>query len=466
MEKLHSSNRQSSIHSIIHREIEHIATDRLYPSSTMTATSVASPTSMYTQPPPPYSSGWPARSISGLLSPPDSRRTSDNTTEHPPPIQTSQLHRPSLPSIHEALTTGSKPKPYPSPVSASVPQSHQLPYSGPQALRSYPSEHAPHVAPPAPAQQLRQPSPQRPVHPPPNTFSRPEQATFPEAPRHPSLQAAPAPQNPYAAPRYEPTTHEQDLRAQDRPPSAYAPQPPPQPYSYGAPPGQMAPLASHAPGLNNPRYDLHDRRGPYEMSKWPKEEQPERFKQGLKRVLESYSFENNLAEINTDSSMIANWSAHYNAILSEQQPSHNLVPDRMPSMESVDDMIRHQEKLAGALQQMKAMIYEQAQNTAHQRMREQSARDDYEMGMYEDDMKSHYGSESKKRRGRAAPPGRCHSCNRAETPEWRRGPDGARTLCNACGLHYAKLTRKNTLNLKQGSSGSGPLRPKSTDDPS
>ncbi|RUP46077.1 hypothetical protein BC936DRAFT_147385 [Jimgerdemannia flammicorona] len=32
---------------------------------------------------------------------------------------------------------------------------------------------------------------------------------------------------------------------------------------------------------------------------------------------------------------------------------------------------------------------------------------------------------------RAAPPGRCHSCNISETPEWRRGPDGARTLCNA-----------------------------------
>ncbi|CEG65723.1 Putative NsdD [Rhizopus microsporus] len=38
--------------------------------------------------------------------------------------------------------------------------------------------------------------------------------------------------------------------------------------------------------------------------------------------------------------------------------------------------------------------------------------------------------------------GRCHSCNISETPEWRRGPDGARTLCNACGLHYAKLTKK------------------------
>ena len=35
---------------------------------------------------------------------------------------------------------------------------------------------------------------------------------------------------------------------------------------------------------------------------------------------------------------------------------------------------------------------------------------------------------------RATPPGKCHSCNIRETPEWRRGPDGARTLCNACGL--------------------------------
>jgi hypothetical protein len=34
--------------------------------------------------------------------------------------------------------------------------------------------------------------------------------------------------------------------------------------------------------------------------------------------------------------------------------------------------------------------------------------------------------------------GRCHSCNISETPEWRRGPDGARTLCNACGLRTCK----------------------------
>ncbi|CAE6492897.1 unnamed protein product [Rhizoctonia solani] len=47
-----------------------------------------------------------------------------------------------------------------------------------------------------------------------------------------------------------------------------------------------------------------------------------------------------------------------------------------------------------------------------------------------------------KKRSRATPPGSCHSCEITDTPEWRRGPDGQRTLCNACGLHYAKLVRK------------------------
>ncbi|ORZ01222.1 GATA zinc finger-domain-containing protein [Syncephalastrum racemosum] len=44
---------------------------------------------------------------------------------------------------------------------------------------------------------------------------------------------------------------------------------------------------------------------------------------------------------------------------------------------------------------------------------------------------------------------KCHSCNTTDTPEWRRGPDGARTLCNACGLHYSKLLKRNTLTIKQ-----------------
>ncbi|KAJ1728900.1 hypothetical protein LPJ61_003792 [Coemansia biformis] len=46
------------------------------------------------------------------------------------------------------------------------------------------------------------------------------------------------------------------------------------------------------------------------------------------------------------------------------------------------------------------------------------------------------------KRTEAALPNSCRSCGISETPEWRRGPDGARTLCNACGLHYAKLNKK------------------------
>ncbi|KAK6465057.1 hypothetical protein DFJ63DRAFT_310161 [Scheffersomyces coipomensis] len=37
----------------------------------------------------------------------------------------------------------------------------------------------------------------------------------------------------------------------------------------------------------------------------------------------------------------------------------------------------------------------------------------------------------------------CNHCGADNTPEWRSGPDGSRTLCNACGLFYSKLIRKN-----------------------
>ncbi|KAG6334566.1 hypothetical protein ID866_4521 [Astraeus odoratus] len=38
----------------------------------------------------------------------------------------------------------------------------------------------------------------------------------------------------------------------------------------------------------------------------------------------------------------------------------------------------------------------------------------------------------------------CLGCNATSTPEWRRGPLGPRTLCNACGLVYAKLLKKRS----------------------
>ncbi|OAA57286.1 transcription factor rfeH-Penicillium chrysogenum [Cordyceps fumosorosea ARSEF 2679] len=37
---------------------------------------------------------------------------------------------------------------------------------------------------------------------------------------------------------------------------------------------------------------------------------------------------------------------------------------------------------------------------------------------------------------------KCHSCKRLDTPQWRPGPDGPRTLCNVCGLIYTKRQQR------------------------
>ncbi|KAK0211821.1 hypothetical protein IW262DRAFT_1498034 [Armillaria fumosa] len=36
----------------------------------------------------------------------------------------------------------------------------------------------------------------------------------------------------------------------------------------------------------------------------------------------------------------------------------------------------------------------------------------------------------------------CVTCGRTDSPEWRKGPLGPKTLCNACGLRWAKSMRR------------------------
>lgn len=36
----------------------------------------------------------------------------------------------------------------------------------------------------------------------------------------------------------------------------------------------------------------------------------------------------------------------------------------------------------------------------------------------------------------------CSHCTIKATPEWRKGPNGSRSLCNACGLFYSKLVKR------------------------
>ncbi|KAH7138358.1 hypothetical protein B0J11DRAFT_514203 [Dendryphion nanum] len=42
----------------------------------------------------------------------------------------------------------------------------------------------------------------------------------------------------------------------------------------------------------------------------------------------------------------------------------------------------------------------------------------------------------------------CTDCGTLDSPEWRKGPNGPKTLCNACGLRWAKKEKK-----RQGTSG-------------
>eukprot|EP01116_Phalansterium_solitarium_P006321 TRINITY_DN18626_c0_g1_i1.p1 TRINITY_DN18626_c0_g1~~TRINITY_DN18626_c0_g1_i1.p1 ORF type:complete len:349 (-),score=58.84 TRINITY_DN18626_c0_g1_i1:71-1117(-) len=41
----------------------------------------------------------------------------------------------------------------------------------------------------------------------------------------------------------------------------------------------------------------------------------------------------------------------------------------------------------------------------------------------------------------------CHSCGETQTCEWRRGPDGYKSLCNACGIHFAKIVKREEKSM-------------------
>lgn len=121
------------------------------------------------------------------------------------------------------------------------------------------------------------------------------------------------------------------------------------------------------------------------------------------------------------------------------------LPGSIPTLENIEDLLQKNQKIHDALTRIKDVVNTQAVTFAEQQQKgvNPPVTNGYqpEQNGYQppDDSKAggFAGPDPKRRKGRAAPPGRCHSCNRAETPEWRRGPDGARTLCNACGLRMS-----------------------------
>ncbi|KFX98165.1 hypothetical protein V490_02438 [Pseudogymnoascus sp. VKM F-3557] len=50
----------------------------------------------------------------------------------------------------------------------------------------------------------------------------------------------------------------------------------------------------------------------------------------------------------------------------------------------------------------------------------------------------------KKKRAKTADKYMCTDCETLDSPEWRKGPSGPKTLCNACGLRWAKQEKKKS----------------------
>jgi hypothetical protein len=181
---------------------------------------------------------------------------------------------------------------------------------------------------------------------------------------------------------------------------------------------------------------------------------------------------NFLLQIATGARTIFNFADGYHKIVGEHT-TPRMIPERLPTEREMTEMLSNVEYMKQSLEQLRDQVQ---QNLRHEQMqgKMKGPYEDEDVQMY-DTAKPTFGvTEVKKRRGvsfpvksssdfranrsqRAAPPGRCHSCNRIDTPEWRRGPDGARTLCNACGLHYAKLERKRLLEARS-------IRPKGSDE--
>ncbi|XPS78916.1 hypothetical protein M3J09_010914 [Ascochyta lentis] len=444
-------------------------------------------------------------SLAGLLSPPESRRTSgDEKDVHKPAA------RQSLPSISEALGAEQSlpyPGPVPPPPSAAAPPSqHYLPASAttsPSDSRKRPFESDSYSAqgPSNPFSHPRSPfisasaSQVPPPPPPPPPQSQLDSTSRP--PYEPRLPYS-APQHNSRLPSLHPikTTQSPPPVARPNPPySSYPPAPspayePPAPqradpmnHQYGYPP--YASYPSSAPAPTGPptayppststysapsRYyptSLRDNNETHLEEKKLNRASLAPYGESVKRHLDSFDLEASLNEMADGCGRISEFSKVYRQRAHENQRI-GMTPQSIPRLEDIDDMIKQGERVQMSLQRMRDVVFNHHQASIAEPPREAHYRrangyDHETSSSYGDDMKSNggfAGADNKTRkRGRAAPPGRCHSCNRAETPEWRRGPDGARTLCNACGLHYAKLTRK----IGKDAMTSSNLRPKSID---
>lgn len=403
---------------------------------------MTSPPTTYSGPPPPYSAGVSTtQSTTGYISPAESnsRRSTRDEKESP-------KGRNSLPSISEALKSTEIPATTQQYTPRSAPGSAVA-----QTFADAPKGPGnPFSQPVAPASALRtsfssvtDTSPIKPVPP----------QSAPTDPRQPPLSGSP--RSSLSGHRLSGPLPPANTSLESPFRSSYS--------TDSSRPGYPFPdhsSSSLQPSSTNLHLEHHtkfeDPRNPFTKS----EARP--YNETVKRHLDVYDAEFSLNEVRDISKHTTDlaglWSQRYH-----QLNRASYYTEGLPNPVEIDDMIQNIHKVLENLSRLREVSVMQ-QNAFHEQQRARMAQgqhveDDFHRLSDEYKAGGFAGGDAKKRRGKAAPPGRCHSCNRAETPEWRRGPDGARTLCNACGLHYAKLTRKVGANKAAVLTGSN-LRPK------
>ncbi|KAI0012581.1 hypothetical protein F4779DRAFT_614552 [Xylariaceae sp. FL0662B] len=393
----------------------------------MAAAALMNPATAYHPHNPPFSSPYhqqpppPPPSMPSMITP-GGRRT---------PNEIDPAQRQSLPSISEVFS-GAKPSTYSPQTPTTLAGSHSLPppFSSSAPPRPEPASE-PRSAPSHEDKFLRYP-PRAEISPP---RGRPSSTyPFPEQ-RDPTKPPTPVPNGNHANP------------------------PPPQmPYPPGQFPLPAAPLSPRHLGRPVPAYEQH--RPPLHADEEYAMQRNRYDTSTLNRHFESWSYQDSLRKLAWTARTICNFAEAYGNIASEQHGGHP-IPERLPSENEVNNMLGNTQWMKQSLETMRELVqHNAAAEKAREGGRPKGPYDgDDDISMYGDGLKQSYGlgGEVKKRRGRAAPPGRCHSCNRIDTPEWRRGPDGARTLCNACGLHYAKLERKRQMEQRS-------IRPKTVEE--
>ncbi|KAI9838405.1 MAG: hypothetical protein M1819_005674 [Sarea resinae] len=429
----------------------------------MPSATLVSPSTMYTGPPPPYSypSSTTASSVpglSGLISPPDSRRTSDDEKEP------RQAQRQSLPSIHEALS-GDQPLSYSGPPPASIPP--QPTQNPPSALSSTPISRSspantdlpsgPRPLPTGQATPYSTPSYQTPVHQQQPPYSSSDPSIRPSAPtsyesKLPSLLYLNTTQSPVQpnrpTPPHPPQSQRSPLYEQGskfsspmNPPYGYAGYPP-QYYSQApnGPPTAYPPSAGYQ-GASNPHTTWRSDGSEINRVEENRKTAPrggslggQAYGESVKRHLDIFDLEHSLNEIAEGSGQILDFSRHYGARAHQTQRS-GPIPGSLPTLAECDEMLKQQTRIHDSLSCIREVLVTQQHALAEQRVQDQGFKGSSEFdvedsAMYHDDAKGggFAGSDAKKRRGRAAPP------------------------------DYAKLTRK--MGNKAAIGGSN-LRPKS-----